>query len=86
MKQKDVKNPAYVNQLKSARDIPEKLKGKPDETLFFELSFDQGPVMNNIVYEQADRPLLHQLDEVDEKAICNSPNFTVATEVSFLEN
>jgi len=77
LKDKNVVNPVYVNQLKSVSNISEKLRGNPDKTLFFELSFDSGPVINNIVYKPADRPLLFQYDTVDKNTICNAPNFTV---------
>ena len=82
LKEKNVVNPVYVNQLKSVGNISEKLRGSPDETLFFELSFDFGPVINNIVYEPADRPLLYQYDTIDKSTICNAPNFTVSNDVS----
>ena len=82
LKDKNVINPVYVNQLKSVSNISEKLRGTPDKTLFFELSFDSGPVINNIVYKPADRPLLFQYDTVDKNTICNAPNFTVSNVVS----
>ena len=82
LKQKDVKNPVYVNELRSVKNISDELKGKPNETLFLELSFNPGPVINNIKYMPSDRPLLYQYDSIDKNRICNAPNFTVPDEVS----
>jgi len=81
LKQKDVKNPVYVNELRSVKNISDKLKGKPNETLFLELSFNPGPVINNIKYMPSDRPLLYQYDSIDKSRICNAPNFTVPDEM-----
>ena len=40
MHQADIKNPVYVNELRSVKEVSNKLCGTPDEVLFFELKFN----------------------------------------------